>query len=54
MEGLPYIMIYFLKTLIAFEIKVFSEPDLNFPWFLTGRFAKNWIFHQKNILQYYF
>ncbi len=35
MTGLPYIKIYFFKTLIA----------------LLGRYAKIWIFHENNILQ---
>jgi hypothetical protein len=55
--GLPYIKIYlFFKTLIALKVKCFWNR-LEIFWIqekILERYAKNWIFHQNNILQYYF
>ncbi len=45
-----------LKTLIALKLKslwVWPKFSLIYNKFL-GRYAKNWIFHQNNILQYFF
>jgi hypothetical protein len=56
MVSLPYIKIYFFKTLIALKLKslwVWLKFSLIHNKFL-GRYAKNWIFHQNNILQYFF
>jgi hypothetical protein len=46
----------FFKTLIALKLKtiwVWLKFSLIHSKFL-GRYAKNWIFHQNNILQYFF
>jgi hypothetical protein len=56
MAWLPYIKIYFFKTLIALKLKCF-RAWLKFSLIhnkTLGRYAKNWIFHQNNILQYCF
>ncbi len=54
--GLPYIKIYFFKTLITLKVKRFCtylKFSLNHNKIL-GRYAKIWIFHENNILQNYF
>ncbi len=56
MAGLPYIKIYFFKNTYSIEIEMFLAW-LKFSLIhnkILGKYAKNWIFHQNDILQYYF
>ncbi len=56
LAGFPYNKIYFFLNTDSIEIDIFWAW-LKFSLILNkilGRYAKNWIFHQNNILQYYF
>ncbi len=53
MASLPYINNYFFKTLKLKSLWVWPKFSLIHIKVL-GRYAKNWIFHQNNIMQYFF
>jgi hypothetical protein len=55
MAGLPYSKIYFFENTYSIEMKMVLYLNFSLIQNKTlGRYAKNWIFHQNNILQNYF
>ncbi len=54
MVSLPYIKIYFFKNTYSIEMKKYLSLTFLVHNKFLGRYAKNRIFHQNNILQYFF